>query len=101
MGGLLVFPIWDVTVQCKESEFGVFDPPSGETCGNYMAEFLSQNTGYINNPDATSGCQYCGYSKGSEYLASINLPRHVYGWRDICLTLLFCISSYALVFLLL
>lgn len=88
MGGLLVFPLWDVTVECAEEEFGVFDPAPGQTCGAYMADFLAQpNTGYINNPDATSGCQYCGYQKGSQYLASLNLPEYYYGWRDILLTL--------------
>jgi len=101
LGGLLVFPIWDVQVECKESEYGVFDPPNGQTCGAYMADFLAAQTGYINNPDATANCQYCIYSKGSEYLASKNLGRHVYGWRDICITLLYCLSSYGLVFVLL
>ncbi|KAK8853503.1 hypothetical protein IAR55_004210 [Kwoniella newhampshirensis] len=102
IGGLLVFPIWDVQVQCKEEEYGIFNPPSGQTCGAYMQTFLSQpNTGYLNNPDAMSNCQYCIYKQGSQYLASVNLPRHIYGWRDICITALFCVSSYAFVFLLL
>ncbi|WWD19932.1 hypothetical protein CI109_104404 [Kwoniella shandongensis] len=102
IGGLLVFPLWDVQVTCKEEEFGIFNPPSGQTCGAYMQTFLSQpNTGYINNPDAMSDCQYCIYKQGSQYLASVNLPKHVYGYRDICITLLFCLSSYGFVFLLL
>ena len=45
-----VFPIWDAEVQCKDTEYGVFDPPFGETCGQYMSTFLSESTGYINNP---------------------------------------------------
>jgi hypothetical protein len=66
-----------------------------------MSDFLSSNPGYLNNPDATSACEYCPFSRGSDYLATLNLSRHVYGWRDICLTLLFVLSSYGLVFLLL
>ena len=50
MGALLVFPLWDVQVQCKPEEYGVFDPPSGQTCGQYLDEFLSYATGYVNNP---------------------------------------------------
>ena len=51
IGGLLVFPLWDAKVECVEEEYGVFDPPSGSTCGTYMEAFLSQpNTGYLANP---------------------------------------------------
>ncbi|KAK4687938.1 hypothetical protein P7C73_g2176, partial [Tremellales sp. Uapishka_1] len=101
LGGMLVFPIWNVPVKCADNEFGIFDPPSGQTCGAYTASFLEGNNGYINNPDATSSCQFCPYSQGNQYLASLNLGRHVFGWRDICITFLFSISSYALVYLLL
>jgi ABC-type multidrug transport system permease subunit len=87
IGGLVVPIVWDVDVQCNDQEYAIFDPPSGQTCGAYMEEFLSTNPGYLNDPSATANCQYCQYSKGSEYLATLNLPRWVYGWRDICLTL--------------
>jgi ABC-type multidrug transport system permease subunit len=50
LGALLVFPIWDVQVQCKPEEYGLFDPPSGQTCGQYLDEFLTYATGYLNNP---------------------------------------------------
>ena len=99
MGGLLVPILWDVDVNCGEQEMGYFDPPAGQTCSAYMSQFLQTNPGYLNEPDATSNCAYCPFSKGSEYLATLNKPRHVYGWRDICLTLLFVISSYSLVFI--
>lgn len=101
MQGLLVFPMWNEKVVCKKSEYGYFDPPAGQTCGTYLKEFMTYATGYVNNPDATSNCEYCGYSKGSEYLASMNMPKHIDGWKGILITLLFCITSYAAVFLLL
>jgi hypothetical protein len=37
-------------VQCAQEEYGIFDAPNGQTCGQYMSTFLSQNTGYVNNP---------------------------------------------------
>lgn len=100
MGGLLVPILWDVDVNCGEQEMGHFDPPAGQTCGEYMETFLGQHPGYLTDPAATTACSYCPFSKGSEYLATLNKPRHVYGWRDICLTLLFVVSSYCLVFIL-
>lgn len=101
MQGLITFPIWNSDVECRPHEYGYFDPPSGQTCGQYLQTFMTYATGYVNNPDATSDCQYCGYKKGYEYLHNLNIKRHIIGWQGILITLLFVISSYAFVFLLL
>jgi ABC-type multidrug transport system permease subunit len=101
IGGLVTPILWDVPVQCTQEEFGILDPPAGQTCSAYLSDFIAQGSGYVNNPDATANCEYCPYSVGHEYLQSYNLTRRVYTWRDICLTLLFVLSSYGLVFLLL
>jgi ABC-type multidrug transport system permease subunit len=101
MQGMLTFPLWDVKVTCSADEYGLFDPPANMTCGEYLANFMTYATGYVNNPDATSECQYCGLSKGSEFLTSLNIHRKMDGWKGILITLLFCITSYAFVFLLL
>lgn len=69
-----------LVITCLESEFAVFDPPANQTCqqwyvrytsislkaGAYLAilragDFVNANTGYLNNPNATSHCQYCQY----------------------------------------
>lgn len=47
---MLVFPIWDVVVECAEEEYGRFTPPAGQTCGAYMESFLATGTGYIQDP---------------------------------------------------
>ncbi|KAG8863780.1 hypothetical protein FRB96_007617 [Tulasnella sp. 330] len=99
IGGLLVFPEWDAVVSCKENEFARFAPPSGQTCAAYLAPFMEMHTGYIQDPTSTTECAYCIYSKGSEYLATLNLGKRVYGYRDICLTFLFVLSSYGFVFI--
>ncbi|WVF72570.1 hypothetical protein IAT40_007387 [Kwoniella sp. CBS 6097] len=101
IGGLVSRIVWNIDVQCAEEEFGVFDPPQGQTCGQYMQTFLSSNPGYLQDPSATSQCKYCSYSKGYEYLATLNLTDKLDGWRDIGITALFVLSSYGLVFLLL
>lgn len=101
MQGLLTFPVWNEEVVCKPFEYGYLDPPSNVTCGQYFETFLTYATGYVNNPDATSNCEYCAYKKGSEYLGSMNINEHFDGWRGILITLLFVITSYGTVFLLL
>ncbi len=100
MGALLWFGIWDETVNCKIEELAVFDTPNGETCANYLNTYLTNyNTGAnLLNPDATSGCQVCSYTTGTDYLYTLNLKSKVDGWRDIGITVIFVCSSYALVF---
>ncbi|CAK7221669.1 hypothetical protein SBRCBS47491_004607 [Sporothrix bragantina] len=97
VGGLFGTVIYDVKVECAPSEYTVFDPPAGETCGSYMSSFLSSNAGYVANGNATSSCQYCAYSTGGDYAKTFNLNEEYYAWRDTGITALFCISSYLMV----
>ncbi|KAI0855739.1 putative ABC multidrug transporter [Xylaria cubensis] len=99
VGGLLVPVAWDTEVQCKASELTSIPLPPDTTCGDYMAEFLSQYPGYVTDADNTTMCAYCPYNTGADYLRTLNFNDRYYGWRDVGITALFCISSYALVFL--
>ncbi|KAF2774532.1 ABC transporter [Teratosphaeria nubilosa] len=102
MGSLLVFTTFDVKVECKESEFAVFDTPNGQTCQSYLAEYLEGmgSRSNLTNPDATSGCKICEYRNGADYLYTLNLKDYYYGWRDAAIVVLFALSSYACVYLL-
>ncbi|KAJ5609251.1 ABC multidrug transporter atrF [Penicillium herquei] len=102
MGGMLVFDAWDVDVKCKESEFAVFNTPNNTTCADYLSTYLETIGTRMNlvNPNATSGCKVCEYTKGSDYLNDLNLLEYYYGWRDIGIVAIFVVSSYALVYLL-
>src|SRR5208282_5618394 len=59
IGGVLSAVLNKVPVVCDRSELVTFDPPSGQSCGVYSAEFLSTALGYLVNPNATTNCQYC------------------------------------------
>ncbi|KAF6827841.1 ABC multidrug transporter [Colletotrichum plurivorum] len=102
MGSMLVFDIWGTPVNCKSHEFALFDPPNGTTCAAYLADYMQGMGSASNliNPDATSGCRVCQYTDGSDYLRTVNLMEYYYGWRDAAIVVIFAISSYALVFLL-
>ncbi|CAG8031504.1 unnamed protein product [Penicillium salamii] len=100
-GSLLVFGIWDTEVNCKENEFATFDPPNGQTCGSYLASYLQGEGSRSNlvNPTATQSCQVCEYRSGNDYLYGVNLPKYLDGWRDAGIVVIFVISSYATVYL--
>ena len=122
VGGLLGTLLWEVEVKCKPDELTSFSPPTGQTCGEYMADFLASNAGYVENANSTTSCQYCPYATGGEYAQVFNLNEKYYAWRDVSgltntcrlkyhvvtgfinsgcaqtgITALFCISSYTLV----
>ncbi|KUI62882.1 Brefeldin A resistance protein [Cytospora mali] len=98
--GALVTPVaWDTTVECLKSELTNIPLPSNATCGEYMSDFLAASSGYVVDPSSTTTCEYCPYSKGADYLKTLNIKAAYYGWRDVGITALFCISSYGLVFL--
>ncbi|KAF8321131.1 putative ABC multidrug transporter [Clavulina sp. PMI_390] len=94
LGGQVFFSMRDIPVVCTAKEYAVFSPPMNQTCGEYMAPFFQVATGYINNPNATSNCQYCEYSIGNEYLAHINLENKVDGPRDIGISALYMIACF-------
>ncbi|KAK5991596.1 ABC multidrug transporter atrB [Cladobotryum mycophilum] len=101
MGSMLTFNIWGAEIKCSEKEFALFNPPNGTTCGEYLTSFLSHAPGAVSNlinPDATSGCKVCTFSRGEDYLYSLNLKKYSYGWRDAGIVTLMVFSSYALVY---
>lgn len=102
MGSILVFTTWDTNIVCRESEFAIVDPPSGQTCMAFLAAYLDGEGRGANltNPDAISGCRVCEYRTGADYLEGINLLDYYYGWRDAAICVIFALSSYALVFVL-
>lgn len=101
MGSMLVFDIWDKRVVCGKNEFALFDPPSGETCGSYLSDYMTDMGSRANNlinPNDSAGCRVCEYRVGSDYLSTLNLTDYFDGWRDAAIVVIFVISSYAMVF---
>ncbi|CRK34697.1 hypothetical protein BN1723_014897 [Verticillium longisporum] len=85
--------IWDVEVECKASELTHIDLPQNTTCGEYMDDFLAINAGYVTDITHETSCAYCPYNTGADYLRTMNINGKYYGWRDVGITALFCISS--------
>jgi ABC-type multidrug transport system permease subunit len=83
VGGLLTNILWDVKVECNPSEYLTFSAPDGQTCGEYMADFLAAQPGYLLDANATATCSFCQYSTGADYAKTFNLREKYYGWRDV------------------
>jgi ABC-type multidrug transport system permease subunit len=83
VGGLLGEVLWDVKVECVASELVHFAAPANQTCGEYMADFLSSAAGYIVDANSTDTCSFCQYSTGADYAKTFNLGQKYYAWRDV------------------
>ena len=97
IGGVLAAVLKNTQVVCLEGETGVFDPPPGQTCGEYAGRFVQEGRGYIVNPDARQNCGYCPYRNGPEYLATLNIDPGQ-KWRDCGIFLVFVCTNWMLVY---
>jgi ABC-type multidrug transport system permease subunit len=77
IGGIGATALHNREVECNAAEMSVFDPPSGQTCGQYMGKYLETAAGKLSNWNATSSCEYCSISSADQYLAA----RKIY-WED-------------------
>ncbi len=86
-------------IQCSPVEFVTIEPPSGQSCATYMGPYISTAGGYMTNPDATSGCQYCSFSTTDAFLnGSFNIYYDNH-WRDMGIFaafVVFNVSAYLL-----
>lgn len=69
-------------IECNDTELVTLEPLAGQTCGTYMAQYISTVGGYLTNPDATTGCQFCSSRTTDEWLGpQFNIFYHNH-WRD-------------------
>lgn len=97
IGGVLAATLHDIPVQCQQTETAIFNAPPGQTCALYASTFLQGAPGYLLNPRDTTGCQYCPYSVGDDYLSTLNIQASQ-KWRNFGIFLAFCCSNWALVY---
>ncbi|KAI1457448.1 ABC-2 type transporter-domain-containing protein [Annulohypoxylon moriforme] len=73
IGGIVGTQLHDRPVDCSVTETSIFNPPLGQSCQTYMADYLSPNgsaaLGYLQNPDAMSDCRYCSLRNADQFLA--------------------------------
>jgi ATP-binding cassette subfamily G (WHITE) protein 2 (PDR) len=79
--GILSVGIANTYAHCAEYEFLTFDPPSSMTCGKYLADYVSVAGGYVNNPNATSECQYCTIYETNKFLERLS-SSYSHRWRN-------------------
>ncbi|KAL2826962.1 ABC-2 type transporter-domain-containing protein [Aspergillus cavernicola] len=72
VSGMLSTAVSGTSVECDTIETFKVDPPSDQTCYEYLNAFASATGGAIQNPNATSQCAYCSLAKTDDFLASVS-----------------------------
>ncbi|KAJ8078446.1 Multidrug resistance protein [Marasmius tenuissimus] len=79
--GMLATALANARGYCSDIEVSVVNPPAGQTCGQYFSTYQSLVGGSVQNPDATSNCQYCSIDDTNTWLARIP-SRYDLRWRN-------------------
>jgi ATP-binding cassette, subfamily G (WHITE), member 2, PDR len=74
VGGWAATGLMGRTVRCARQELAIFNPPSGQTCGAYLARYLDNGApGALYNPQATADCEYCPLRNADQFLSGVNI----------------------------
>ncbi|CAI7605918.1 unnamed protein product [Penicillium glandicola] len=73
VGGMAGTQLHNRQVVCSTSELATFSPPSGQTCGQYLQQYITTAGGQLLNPEATSDCSYCSLTVADQYLSTANI----------------------------
>ncbi|KAF7336855.1 Brefeldin A resistance protein [Mycena venus] len=96
--GLLGQALGKHPVTCSAVELLKVDPPSGKSCGDYFAPYISSAGGYLTNPNATSACEFCSTATTDQLLGpSFNIV-YSHHWRDAGLMFAYILFNIAAVY---
>ncbi|XAO22858.1 hypothetical protein I312_101633 [Cryptococcus bacillisporus CA1280] len=90
--GMLSVAVANTNIVCADNELLSFNPPSGQTCGQYMSNFIAAAGGYLINENATTGCSFCSMSDTNAFLAQFSIY-YSHKWRDFGLLWVFVIFN--------
>ncbi|KAJ5930413.1 CDR ABC transporter [Penicillium verhagenii] len=68
-------------VVCATDELSIFNPPSGQTCWEYLEKYATATGGQVLNKAATSSCEYCAVTIADQYVAGSGIY-YSQRWRN-------------------
>ncbi|KAI3598044.1 multidrug resistance protein cdr1 [Moniliophthora roreri] len=80
--GLMATGLANAPAYCSDVETSKFDPPSGSTCGDYLANYISATGAFLSNPSATSQCEVCTNTNTNTFLSNFDSSYHL-RWRNL------------------
>ncbi|KAJ5153278.1 CDR ABC transporter [Penicillium canariense] len=68
-------------VVCSSAELSIFNPPSGQTCGQYLGDYIQLAGGQLVDWNATVDCGFCAVQKADQYIAASGIY-YTERWRN-------------------
>ncbi|KIY44860.1 pleiotropic drug resistance ABC transporter [Fistulina hepatica ATCC 64428] len=87
--GLIGYAVGHSKIVCSDVEFVSLDPPSGQTCEQYMGPYIASEGGYLGNPSSTSACQFCAVDTTDALLGEMFNIYYSHHWRNVGLVCVF------------
>ena len=81
INGMLSTGLANTRIRCASIEYLHFEPQSGKTCGEYMADYIAARGGYLENTAARSNCSFCTADQTNTYLLQLN-SNYADRWRN-------------------
>jgi hypothetical protein len=92
--GILSTGLANTLVTCSAIEFLHFEPPNGTNCGQYLSNYTSFAGGYLQNPEATTDCQFCTVRDTNTLLHGMSLSYDL-RWRNFGIMWIFIVFNVA------
>jgi ATP-binding cassette, subfamily G (WHITE), member 2, PDR len=81
VSSFLATTLGEAPAYCAANEFQHFDPPQGQTCGEYMASYMRMAGGYLRDANATQSCSFCQITSTDQFLRRVYVDWNT-RWRD-------------------
>ncbi|EFZ02795.1 ABC transporter [Metarhizium robertsii] len=92
VSGMLSTGVANTKVICAANELLSFEPPSNQTCWQYMEDYIKVFGGELTNPNTTSTCEFCTISDTNVFLAGVS-SSYSDRWRNFGLLWVFVIFN--------
>lgn len=79
--GMLSTGLANTKVVCSSIELRTLEPINGQTCGEFLGPYINRLGGYVTNPDASQGCEFCSASDTNVVLATLS-SNYSNRWRN-------------------
>ena len=81
-----------VDLVCAANELVTFNPPSSQSCGAYLEDYLSYAGGRLLNPSASQQCQFCPVASTDDVLATLGIF-YDDRWRNLFVSLAYSVFN--------
>lgn len=79
--GMLATGLANNKIVCSSIELVKFNPPSDQTCYQYLSTYINTTGGYLVDNSTTTNCEYCSAANTNVYLEQLS-SQYSTRWRN-------------------